>query len=121
VNAPFWVAVALLGGAGAVARFLFDRAISRRSDSLLPFGTTVVNLSGAFLLGVVSEAGGGKDLQLLAGGALLGAYTTFSTWLLESQRLLEEGADRLAVANLVLPLLLGLAVFRLGELVGGVL
>ena len=46
-----WIAVTLVGGAGAVARFVIDGEVGRRFGASFPLGTLVVNLSGAFLLG----------------------------------------------------------------------
>jgi CrcB protein len=106
-----WIGVALLGGVGACARFLVDRAVMARA---FPLGTLVVNLSGAFLLGVLSDDVTG-DAYLLAGTATLGAYTTFSTWMFESQRATEEGRPRVAVANLAVSLVLGLGAAALGR------
>jgi CrcB protein len=105
-----WIGVALLGGFGACARFLVDRAVAVRA---FPLGTLAVNLSGAFLLGLLSDVTG--DAYLLAGTATLGAYTTFSTWMFESQRATEEGRPRVAIANLAISLVLGLAAAWLGR------
>lgn len=114
-----WVAAAVLGGAGACARFLLDRSVSSAVGGRLPLGTMAVNLSGAFLLGLVVGVEGGKDWELLAGTALLGAFTTFSTWFFESHRLAEQGNLWPAVLNLVISLLLGLGLFKVGRLLGG--
>ena len=108
-----WIGVALLGGVGACARFLVDGAVPARS---FPLGTLVVNLSGAFLLGVLSGAGLSSDAYLLAGTATLGAYTTFSTWMFETERATEEGRPRVAWANIVISVVLGIAAAELGRL-----
>ena len=73
------IGVGLLGGTGAVARFLLDGAVAARVASAFPFGTLAVNLSGALALGVLHGAGVGGDAMRLVGTGLLGAYTTFST------------------------------------------
>ena len=92
------VGVGLLGGAGAVARFLLDGAVASRAASAFPWGTLAVNLSGSLALGILHGAGmSGDALRLFATG-LLGAYTTFSTWMLESHRLGEDGDDALGLA-----------------------
>jgi CrcB protein len=104
-----WVGVALLGGAGALARFLLDAAVSERLGRDLPLGTFVVNVSGAFTLGVLGTG------HLLAGIALLGSYTTFSTWMLESHRLGEDGRTRALAANLAISLAAGLGAAALGR------
>ena len=106
-----WVGVALLGGLGAVARFVVDDAVSRRTHSAWPWGILVVNVSGAFALGVVAELLHG-DALLLAGTALLGAYTTFSTWMVDTAEL----RGWAAVANVVVSLGLGLAAIAIAQL-----
>jgi CrcB protein len=70
---------------------------------------------------VLAGAGVGGDAALLAGAALLGSYTTFSTWMLESQRLAEEGDGWLALLNIALPLALGLAAAAAGWALGAAL
>jgi fluoride exporter len=113
--------VGLLGGMGAVARFLLDGAVASRVESAFPFGTLAVNLSGALALGVLHGAGVGGDVLRLAGTGLIGAYTTFSTWELESHRLGEAGRLRLGVANVLVSLALGLACVWLGDRLGAAL
>ena len=74
----------------SVLRFVVDRAVARRAARSFPFGTLAVNISGAALLGLLGGLALSKDAALLAGTAFVGAYTTFSTWMLETQRLGEE-------------------------------
>lgn len=107
--------VAAAGGAGAVARLLLDGTVSERAGRGLPLGTLVVNLSGAFLLGLLVGLSPGGDALEVAGTGLLGGYTTFSTWMFESHRLAEDGRGRAALANLVGSLALGLAAAALGR------
>jgi CrcB protein len=113
-----WMGVVLLGGAGAVLRFLVDRAVSGRAARPFPFGTLVVNLSGALLLGFLAGLALTPHLALLAGTAFVGSYTTFSTWMLETQRLAEERQVWPAVANIVVSLILGLVAAWLGLSIG---
>jgi CrcB protein len=116
-----WIAVALLGGAAALARFLLDAALSERPAGPFPAGTLAVNLSGAVTLGLVSGAAlHGTALMIVAGGGL-GSYTTFSTWMFESQRLGEAGRAGLLWLNIGLSLFAGLAALTLGHWLGGVL
>jgi fluoride exporter len=110
-----------VGGLGAIGRFLLDGAVSQRAGRSFPWGTLAVNLTGAFLLGVLAGATISRDAYLIAGTGLLGAYTTFSTWALESHRLAEDGRARVGAANLLLSLLAGLAVAWLGQQLGGAL
>jgi CrcB protein len=122
MSPALWIGVAALGGIGAIARFAVDGVVSSRSDlGGFPLGTLVVNLSGAFLLGLLVGIGLKGHGYLLAGTAVLGSYTTFSTWMLESQRLGEDGQSRLLVLNLAISLFAGLAAAELGRLLGGVL
>lgn len=114
-----WAGVIVLGGVGAVLRFLVDGAVSSRIVASFPFGTLVVNLSGALVLGAISGLALSPHLALLAGTALVGSYTTFSTWMLETQRLSEERQIWPAVANIVVSVALGLAAAAFGLWLGG--
>ena len=116
---PFvWAGVAVLGGFGAVARVLVATSVSARLPSAFPLGTFVVNVSGAFLLGLVAGLGASDDAYRLAGIAALGSYTTFSTWMLETRLLSESGRGRIALAYVVLSVAVGLGAVALGRLVG---
>jgi fluoride exporter len=114
-----WIGVGVIGGAGALARFFVDGAVGSRWGGSFPLGTFVVNISGAFLLGVVVGLGPSTDAMRLAGTALLGSYTTFSTWMLETHRAAEDAQDLSAAANVVLSLVLGVAGAALGRVLGG--
>jgi CrcB protein len=118
MSAPLWIAVALLGGAGAIARSLIAGAIAARARGPLPLGTLLVNLSGALALGLLTGLALTGDALLLAGAATLGSYTTFSTWMLETQRLAEHRELPVALANVLLSLLAGVAAAALGRLIG---
>jgi fluoride exporter len=115
------IAIGLVGGLGATGRFLLDGAVSRRVGRSLPWGTLAVNLTGAFALGVLAGATISADAYRIAGVGFLGAYTTFSTWMLESHRLAEDGRLRLGIVNLLASLAAGVAVAWLGQKVGGAL
>jgi CrcB protein len=121
VSAGLWLAVGACGSAGAVARFVLDGFVARRIGSALPWGTFAVNVSGAFVLGLLAGAALSGDAALLAGTALLGSYTTFSTWMLETYVLAEDGQPRLAAVNVAGSLAVGLAAAELGRLLGGLL
>ena len=115
------IGIGILGGVGTLARFLVDGALSNRGSTSFPIGTFIVNLSGAFALGVLAGATTSEDVTRLAATGLLGAYTTFSTWALESQRLSEDGEFGVATMNFVVSLILGVALAWLGTEIGGVL
>ena len=118
MSAWVWIGVLPLAGTGAVARFLLDRAIAERAGGDFPLGTLAVNLSGAFVLGLLSGLALGTSALLLAGSAAIGSYTTFSTWMLESQRLGEDAELRLAGVNLLASVLVGVAAAALGHAIG---
>jgi CrcB protein len=113
-----WPAVAVLGALAAVARFAVSAAVARQTDHWFPWGTLAVNLSGTTLLGLLVGLGLHDDALTLAGGGLLGSYTTFSTWMLDSERLAAGGRGRALVVNLLGSLLLGLAAVALGRALG---
>jgi CrcB protein len=115
VNVAVWAGVLVIGGLGAVARFMVDKAVARRTARSFPFGTLAVNISGAVLLGFITGLTLSHEAALLAGTAFVGAYTTFSTWMLETQRLTEERQLKPALANLVVSVALGLPAVMLGQ------
>ncbi|WP_068175805.1 fluoride efflux transporter CrcB [Mycobacterium sp. UM_CSW] len=110
-----WSGVALVGGIGSVLRFVIDRAVARRVARSFPFGTLAVNVSGAFLLGFLGGLALSKDAALVVGTGFVGAYTTFSTWMLETHRLGEERQTWTALANVVVSVALGIAAVVLGQ------
>jgi CrcB protein len=103
-----WAGVAALGGVGAIARFLLDGAVSVRVGGGFPWGTLAVNATGSFALGLLGTS-------VLLGTGLLGGYTTFSTWMLETHRLAEDGRRLPAVVNVIGSLAVGLSAAWLGR------
>ena len=116
-----WIGVAGLGAAGALLRFELDGLVQRRAAGDFPFGTLVVNVLGSFCLGLLLGLSVGGDALLLAGTALLGSFTTFSTWMFETERLAEDGEGRLACANLRVSVAAGLGAGAAGWLIGAAL
>jgi CrcB protein len=116
-----WTGVALLGAGGACARFYLGGAVVARWPSAFPFGTFVVNLTGSLLLGLLTGLSVTGDAQLALGTGLLGAYTTFSTWMVEAQRLAEDGAFRAMSLYLLGSMIAGLAATGAGWVCGAVL
>ncbi len=113
-----WVGVCLLGGLGAVTRFTVDKAISRRAGGSFPYGTLVVNISGALLLGFFAGLALPPHVALVAGTGFVGSYTTFSTWMFETHRLAEERQLWSALGNIVVSVALGLSAAFLGQTLG---
>ncbi|MEZ0074620.1 CrcB protein [Planotetraspora sp. GP83] len=87
------------GMVGAPARYLIDRFVQRRHDSVFPWGTLSVNLFGSFVLGALAGAQPPGVVMTLAGTGFCGALTTFSTFGFETVRLLEDGSLRAAALN----------------------
>lgn len=117
-----WVLVGLLGGAGAVSRFVVDGLVSERLVAgRFPWGTLVVNLSGAALLGGLVGAAVTGPAFVLAGTATLGSYTTLSTWMLETHRLAQDDQLPAAAANVLGSLFVGFAAAAAGHAVGAAL
>ncbi len=115
------VLIAIGGAAGATARFLLDDFVVRRTGGVFPWGTFVVNISGSLLLGILYALAIERGVlpASIRGPLLIGflaAFTTFSTLMLESWRLIESGAVVLGAANLV-----GSTVIGMVALVGGLL
>jgi CrcB protein len=122
VTVGTWVLVGLLGGAGAVSRFVVDGLVSERlTAGTFPWGTLVVNLSGAVLLGGLVGAAVTGTALLLAGTATLGSYTTLSTWMLETHRLGQDDQLTGAAINLAGSLVIGFAAVAAGHAVGAAL
>jgi CrcB protein len=113
--------IGVVGGLGAIARLALDGSVSARVGRAFPWGTLAVNLSGAFALGVLAGAAVSGDALRLAGTGFLGAYTTFSTWMLETHRLAEDGRARPALLNIAISLAAGLACAWAGRGLGAAL
>lgn len=115
------VLIALGGAAGATTRHVLDTWISDRAGGAFPWGTLVINVSGSLVLGLLFALAIERGVfpapirgPLLIG--FIGAYTTFSTVMLESWRLIEGGAIVLGLANLV-----GSSVIGMIALIGGLM
>ena len=106
------LAVSAASAVGAPARYLLDKAITSRRGSVLPLGTLAINISGAFVLGLLTglalHHGLSKNVVTVFGTGFCGAYTTFSTFSYETMRLIEEGALGEAAANVAVSLAAGL-------------
>ncbi len=113
-----WLGVAVLGGVGTVARFLVDGWVGSRFGRELPLGTFAINVSGAFLLGLLDGLALSGNAMIVAGTATIGAYTTFSTWMFETHRLAEDGEFASAALNVGVSIVVGFAAVVLGHLVG---
>jgi CrcB protein len=120
-GAELWAGVLVAGGIGALARFTLDEAVSRRLVGAFPAGTMVVNGSGAFALGLLTGLDVSATVTVLVGTGLIGAYTTFSTWMLESHRLAEDRRAGLAVWNIAGSVAVGVPLVIAGWALGAVI
>ena len=112
-----WIAVG--GALGAVMRYGVSFASSGRTD--LPIGTILANVTGALLLGFLAAWLGDRlpdPIRLGLTVGVLGGYTTFSTWMVESFVLMEEGQIGVGLMNLIGPVILGCAAAAIGFWLG---
>ncbi|MFE9854910.1 fluoride efflux transporter CrcB [Streptomyces sp. NPDC005780] len=107
-----WLLVIIGAAVGAPLRYLTDQAVQARHDTVFPWGTFTVNVSGCLVLGLLTGAvtagAASSHLQLLVGTGLCGALTTYSTFSYETLRLAEGGARFYAAANAVASVVVGL-------------
>ncbi|MEU6174077.1 fluoride efflux transporter CrcB [Streptantibioticus parmotrematis] len=106
------VVLVFVGGlVGAPLRYLLDKLVQARHDSVFPWGTFAINITGAFVLGALTAAAATHGLPsngtLLLGTGICGAFTTFSTFGFETMRLLEDGSLAEAGINALGSLVLG--------------
>ncbi|HEY8817534.1 MAG TPA: fluoride efflux transporter CrcB [Candidatus Limnocylindrales bacterium] len=117
------VLIGLGGFAGAISRYLVDGFVSDRTGGAFPWGTLAVNATGSFVLGALFAMTTERAIlpaelrgPLMIG--FIGAYTTFSTYMLESWGLVESGSYGPAIANLGGSMLMGLVAVAAGLLIG---
>ena len=117
MSALAFLSVAVAGGVGAAARFFLDGAINRGRRFRLPVGTLAINITGSFLLGLITGAAGhlGATPVTVLGTGLMGGYTTFSTASFETVRLARTGRTTAAAVNG-----LGMLVVSVAAAAGGV-
>jgi CrcB protein len=118
VSVWVWLAVAAVGGTGSACRFAVHEGFALRFGRRFPIGTLVINVSGAFILGLLDGLALKGTAMLIAGTAAVGAFTTFSTWMLETYWLAEDSQVWPAVLNIVLSVGLGLGAALLGRALG---
>ena len=116
--------ICLGGFLGTGARYALDGAISHRFGETFPFGTLAVNLLGCFLIGVVFVLTGpdsrflvSADVRQFVTLGILGGFTTFSSFTVQTLTLLREGDVQAAIANVGLSVVVGLLAAWAGEAV----
>lgn len=111
--------VALGAAVGAPSRYLLDRAVQSRHDSVFPWGTLTVNVLGCFLLGLLTGLPAAPAFAALLGTGFCGALTTYSTFSYETLRLIHSRAWLLAGYSVGLSLVAGLGSAYIGFAVAG--
>ena len=115
-----YLAIGCGGFIGAMTRFFVARLFS---TSIFPVGTMLINLSGSLFLGWFATVAGNRlpmseNLRLAVAVGFVGAYTTFSTYMFESNGMLEDGSGMRAMFYILGSVMLGLLAVRLGVILG---
>ncbi len=114
--------VGLAGALGALARYTLGRFIAERAGSQFPFGTFLINVTGAFVIGLLFAFAGRKLIspseQVVLATGFLGGYTTFSTMSWEGVQLVRGGSSRLSLLYFTGNVAFGLLAAALGLALG---
>lgn len=118
-----YILVGLGGFVGAIARYAVDGWVVRLFGAGFPWGTLVINASGSLVIGVLFAASVERatlppDIRAPVMIGFIGAYTTFSTFMLESWRLFEDGAWLLGIANIAGSAAIGMIAVGIGLAIG---
>ena len=111
------------GAAGTVSRYVLSAAVHENTGHAFPYGTLIVNGLGCFIIGVLSTLNGGRlfadeNMKILLAVGFCGAFTTFSTFILESAHLAKDSGTLHALFNIVFSVVVGFAAFVLGHRLG---
>ena len=114
-----WLYLITGGVLGTLARHIVSTLVYQRAAHDFPYGTLAVNMAGCFLVGffdviIEKKFSMGPQMRILLMAGFCGAFTTFSTFMLETGNLLKEGEMFRALANVLVSVLLGFIVFRFG-------
>jgi CrcB protein len=111
------------GAIGTVARFWLSRVVHESAGPHFPYGTLAVNATGCLFIGLLATMGQGKvsatpEMRLFFMVGFCGAFTTFSSLILESDHLFKSGQALHAFANVFISLIAGFAAFAVGSWLG---
>lgn len=109
-----YLLVAVGGIFGSLSRFMIGRRIAEKATENFPLGTLIINITGAFLLGIVSSVGFSENIQTLLGTGFLGAYTTFSTFMYEGFNLFHDNEKLNASVYILGTMILGIIGYMFG-------
>lgn len=113
-----YVLVGIGGAFGSITRYALGKYISGHTKSEFPRGTFIINITGALLLGILTEAQINKNLYVLLGDGFLGAYTTFSTFMYEGFNLFQDREKLNAFIYIIGSLFIGVVGFAIGMRIG---
>ena len=112
-----YLAIGFAGSLGAIARYALGSQVGRLNYKF-PLGTFIINITGSIFLGwfltYIAKHQVSDITRLAIGTGFVGAYTTFSTFMYESNQLVDEGAMYLATVNIIASLVVGILGVRLG-------
>ena len=111
-----WLLVVAGAVVGAPIRYLTDRAVQSRHDSVFPWGTFTVNVCGSLILGFLTALPSSPSATALLGTGFCGALTTYSTFSYETLRLIQQGARFYALVNVIASVVAGLGAAGIGLL-----
>lgn len=121
MNLLAWLLVPPAGALGALARHGTGRLVAKVMRRGAPWGVTVVNMLGSFVVGLIAGLALGQGAFLVVVLGFLGAYTTFSTWMLETDLMAEQGRHVAALLNLLGPAIGGMLLVAAGIAAGSAL
>ena len=121
-----WLSLVAGGIIGTVARYILAGTVYQFLGTTFPYGTLAVNLIGCFLIGFLAALSDEKfllspNMRILLMVGFCGAFTTFSTFMLETANLMKEGESLRAFTNVAASVVIGFILFRAGVLLAEIL
>jgi fluoride exporter len=121
-----FIYLAIGGLTGTFARYFLAGTVYEILGTRFPYGTLIINLSGCFIIGILTTIAENKsflspNLRVLLMVGFCGAFTTFSTFMLETSNLIKDGETIRAFINVLLSVVVGFIVFKVGVMLGDIL